>query len=456
MFTFPVGFFNFIVSSGGGGTTDPYAADVVLFLKGNGTNGSTAITDSSPSPKTISVFGNAQISTAQSKYGGSSLLFDGSGDYLTTTPLNLVNVDFTVEYWIYVLTAKLGVILSSYTFPNQANTFVTHTNWGIITAQNGLVGADTPAITNNTWIHVAITYLQSSNQLKIYLNGVLSQSKSVTINSQHSTCWIGGAPNDNNLGSWWLHAYVDSLRVTRGVVRYTSNFNPETDTYLNSSSETTDPYGNNVVLFLKGDGTNGSTNILDSSPNPKTISVFGTAQISTAQSKYGGSSLYFDGTNNCFIGTPVDSIYTLGSSNFTLEMWVYPFAVNPNGIMAWNNSAVFPSIVTLNPVYGNFDTTFSFWRQNATVTNLQNLTTNVWQHHALVREGNSFRWYLNGVLTVSFSSNESFTGSRIVIGANGVNNYLSFARFYLSHLRLTKAVRYTANFNPETNTYLNV
>jgi hypothetical protein len=219
---------------------------------------------------------------------------------------------------------------------------------------------------------------------------------------------------------------------------------------------TTDPYAANVVLFLKGDGTNGSTAITDSSPSPKTISVFGNAQISTAQSKYGGSSLYFDGTNNCFIGTPVDSIYTLGSSNFTLEMWVYPFAANPNSIMAWNDSAVFPSIVTLNPVYGNFATTFSFWRQNAAVTNLQNLTTNVWQHHALVREGNNFRWYLNGVLTVSFSSSESFTGSRIVIGTNGVNNYLSFARFYLSHLRLTKAVRYTANFNPETNTYLNV
>jgi hypothetical protein len=43
-----------------------------------------------------------------------------------------------------------------------------------------------------------------------------------------------------------------------------------------------------------------------------------------------------------------------------------------------------------------------------------------------------------------------------VIGTNGVNGFLEFARFYLSHLRLTKAVRYTANFNPETDTYLNI
>jgi hypothetical protein len=214
-----------------------------------------------------------------------------------------------------------------------------------------------------------------------------------------------------------------------------------------------DPFAANVVLFLKGNGSS----IIDSSPTPKTISVFGTAQISTAQSKYGGSSLYFDGTNNCFIGTPVDSIYTLGSDNFTLEMWVYPYSTSPNGIMAWNANATMPSLATLNPVYSNFGGTFSFWRQNATVTGLQQLTINTWQHHALVRSGNNFKWFLNGTLTVSFSSTESFTGERIVIGTNGgVNDYLAFAQFYLSHLRLTKAVRYTSTFNPETDTYLNV
>jgi hypothetical protein len=200
-----------------------------------------------------------------------------------------------------------------------------------------------------------------------------------------------------------------------------------------------DPYLSSVVLFLKGNGTNGSTNIIDSSPTPKTISVFGTAQISTAQSKYGGSSLYFDGTNNCFIGTPVDSIYTLGSDNFTLEMWVYPFSAAPNGIMAWNANATMPSLATLNPVYSNFGGAFSFWRQDATVTGLQQLTINTWQHHALVRSGNNFKWFLNGALTVSFSSSESFTGERIVIGTNGVNGFLAFARLYLSHLRLTKS-----------------
>jgi hypothetical protein len=61
---------------------DPYYGNVSLLLRGNGTNGSTTIIDSSPSPKTVTAFGNAQISTAQSKFGGSSIAFDGTGDYL--------------------------------------------------------------------------------------------------------------------------------------------------------------------------------------------------------------------------------------------------------------------------------------------------------------------------------------------------------------------------------------
>ena len=212
----------------------------------------------------------------------------------------------------------------------------------------------------------------------------------------------------------------------------------------------------NVILFLKS-VFNNTTNIIDSSPNAKSIDVFGTATISTAQSKYNGSSIYFDGSINCYIATPGDSIYTLGMDNFTLEMWIYPFTSSPNGIMGWNNSITLGNMVTGNPAYSDFGGSFSWWRQNGAVNALQNLTINTWQHHALVRDGNNYRWYLNGILTRSFTSTESLTGSRICIGTNAASsNFLAFAQFYLSHLRLTKAIRYTANFNPETDTGLNV
>ena len=51
--------------------------DVSLLLKGEGTNGSTTIVDSSPSPKSVAALNGAQISTAQSKFGSASIAFDG-------------------------------------------------------------------------------------------------------------------------------------------------------------------------------------------------------------------------------------------------------------------------------------------------------------------------------------------------------------------------------------------
>ena len=63
--------------------------------------------------------GNAQISTAQSKVGGSSLYLDGTGDYLTiptNTSFNLGNVNFTIECWI-----KTGVYSSSEAVLNQSD-----------------------------------------------------------------------------------------------------------------------------------------------------------------------------------------------------------------------------------------------------------------------------------------------------------------------------------------------
>jgi hypothetical protein len=91
------------------GPTDPYFSNVSLLLHGDGTNGSTTIVDSSASPKTLTAFGNAQISTAQSKFGGSSIAFDGTGDYLSissSNDLTLGTSDFTLETWARLATVS--------------------------------------------------------------------------------------------------------------------------------------------------------------------------------------------------------------------------------------------------------------------------------------------------------------------------------------------------------------
>ena len=233
MFTFPVGFFNLIASGGGGGTTDPFAANVVLFLKGDGTNGSTNIVDSSPTPKTISVFGNAQISTAQSKYSGSSLLFDGSGDYLTvTSSTTLQNSDYTLEAWVYVSGAS-GTQMIASTTPAVVSQGIA------LKIQNGFLGFESGggqpnlisslAVTGNQFNHLGLS--KQGNNYIFSVNGVIQTISNATLVSGHGTMHI--ASNARFDFAYFLNGYIDSLRVTQGIARYTANFNPETDTYLN-------------------------------------------------------------------------------------------------------------------------------------------------------------------------------------------------------------------------------
>ena len=229
MFTFPVGFFNPIVSGG----VDPFAANVALFLKGNGSNGSTNIIDSSPNPKTISVFGTAQISTAQSKYGGSSLFSTDTtlGSFVqATTTINLSN--YTFEVWIYQTvvsdwTLFAGSMVGDVDFSingSQIRIGRTNVSWDITT---------NVAFTYNTFQHIAFS--RSNYTQKIFLNGleVFSSNYEIPLTATNPRVMC---TRDNFQGTFVRQlygGYVDSVRLTDSVGRYTTTFNPETDTYLN-------------------------------------------------------------------------------------------------------------------------------------------------------------------------------------------------------------------------------
>ena len=94
---------------------DPYWSSVSLLLHMNGSNGSTTFTDSSSNNYTVTAYGHAQISTAQSKFGGASGLFDGSVDYIRATPSTNLQFggDFTLELQVYPLGTGDYIIGSS-------------------------------------------------------------------------------------------------------------------------------------------------------------------------------------------------------------------------------------------------------------------------------------------------------------------------------------------------------
>ena len=73
---------------------------ISLLLHFDGSDGATTTTDDGPDERTITLAGNAQLDTAQKKFGTASLLLDGNGDLASAADdgdFDFGSGDFTVE-----------------------------------------------------------------------------------------------------------------------------------------------------------------------------------------------------------------------------------------------------------------------------------------------------------------------------------------------------------------------
>jgi hypothetical protein len=211
-------------------TPDPNFSSVELLLHMDGTNGSTTFTDSSSNSLTVTANGNAQISTAQSKFGGASGLFDGNGDYLLV-PADGTAIgtgDFTIEGWIRTIAGNGYRCIVSLDPSSDNNSLYVISN-AIIWYDSG-DRCQSTTFSNDVWYHVAVT--RSSGTVRVFLDGTVSGTTfSSTANIGNNTTRIstrGAATGE------WFHGYIDDLRITKGVARYTANFTAPTAPFPDS------------------------------------------------------------------------------------------------------------------------------------------------------------------------------------------------------------------------------
>lgn len=209
---------------------DPFFSSVSMLLHGNGVDGSQVFTDSSSFARTISVSGNAKISTTQSKFGGASMFFDGTGDYaqFATNPSNAA---YTVECWCYVSNIQGYVWFLSQHMrisPGSGGWTIQYT-------------PDTPIITSkavslNTWTHLAFSCSSSTGPARFFVDGVLATT--LTEASFTTPTGIMGlaiaSSLDRDTTGPKFNGYIDDFRYTVGVARYTANFTPPTSAYPDS------------------------------------------------------------------------------------------------------------------------------------------------------------------------------------------------------------------------------
>jgi len=446
-----------------GPSADPYSDYVSLLLHGNGTNGSTTFTDSSSNVHTVTANGDAEISTTQSKFGGASMYFDGSGDYLTLatdSSLDLGAGDFTFELWVYILSQTDDMMVgSSSAYVNvqlfRINTGGNYENLTVYLNSGSVIQIQNSGVTVNSWHHLALT--RSGSTVRVFVDG--TPVASATNSGSVAVDKIGAFYYQGNLfGSFYVNGYIDDLRVTKGVARYTSNFTPPTAELPDPS----DPDFDSVSLLLHGDGTNGSTTFIDSSNNSHTVTPGGDAEISTTQSKFGGASMYFDGDGD-YLSIPDDTSLHLGSDDFTFEFWTYlnsttgdltnKRTISTDGVQYLYFRVTDGSLLTWITSDGStWDIAENFGFGNTT------LSTGQWYHIALVRNGTEISTYVDGTkspntITTSAAIQNGSTYP-LVIGADvAYGNYLDG---YIDDFRLTQGVaRYTSNFTPPTAPFPN-
>jgi hypothetical protein len=221
---------------------DVYFPQTKLLLPFDGVNSATTTNDLSNSNHAATFVGNAQISTAQSKFGGSSLYVDGTGDYLTlldSSDWDVGNQSFTAECWIYpVASPNQPIIMGQWNnpyswalmFSNNSNRYLRFA-FKVGAAYNDNISSTAVAL--NTWSHVALVR-DTNNVFNMYLNGVSIYNTTITgtADAAASVFSVGGNAAGTN-----FNGYIDSLRFTKGMARYTSTFTPPTTTFLTSAGD---------------------------------------------------------------------------------------------------------------------------------------------------------------------------------------------------------------------------
>ena len=453
-----VGFYTVRVSTIGGTSTENvfYTIDCddlnVLLLHLDGADNSTTITDASINDHNVTCKADAKLKTAVKKFGTASCYFDGTGDYLelpNSDSWNFGSGDFTIDFWIYkTLTgssamAVLGGLNDHWLsigmnwYSNTRHVIFassTGNSWDLLSGDGGGNGIGVNSVlTNDTWHHFAL--VRNGNQWMTFVDGIMdiNTTRAGTLANPATTKSIGRWGGD---ATPKIKGYLDEFRITKGLARWTSNF---------------DPLADREVLKLGMEGASGSTVITDSSAYPKYVTACGNTTISTVKSMYGGSSVYLDGGTSNYLAIQSSPDFYFGSEDFSIDCW---FNIdNTTGhktIFAGSSDWWLGAQVSGNMMcyYSSSNgTSWDLISDSNGGTGSITITPNTWHHFAYVRNGDIWTGYIDGhqdfTKTVSGALVSKSENKRIGLWGNSTYGYEG----YIDEFRMTKGVRWTSDFD---------
>jgi hypothetical protein len=486
--------------------------DINVAIRGltSGASAGTAKTVGLGTTSTANAPSHPIISATESKWYDGAAYFDG-GDYGEIVGMTIDNTfvqgDYTIEGWVYPTdtneSGAWGITGNQY--------FGTRIQGGSDNFQ--FSGGGTPAISmgtslkRNTWNHLSM--VKSGTTGYGFVNGILVGTTTVSSPSVSSTNLRIGLYYST---VYLFRGYLQDFKIYKGLAKYTENFTPpqpicgfSTDLAIQTGFTTTtatgallssvvglgststlafsadlnlasvtsitsssgistlpDPYAQNLVLALPLANITGVGNSFTNDRNTqiriaslvgggstKTITNVGVSTVSLGStSKWYGNTASFNGSTG-FLSIPYSTDFDFSSSNFTIECWFNPSILSgEKGIIGINGT----SQSTTGIVIRTSGTTLQFWVNgfNTITSQSGSISSNLWNHIALVRNSSTNLLFLNGTLVASSTATPSMgTITNVVVGRTYGDSSSEYSNGYLQDLKIYKGTaKYTTNFTP--------
>jgi hypothetical protein len=462
------------------GSGDPYWSNVTLLLTGDSN-----FADLSSGNTTVTQVGGGRIETGVKKFGAGCIDLSTANSYLVLDPavMNFGTGDFTMEAWIYKTSATSWFNIFGAGGTTKSNTASSGSTSNIAvgfagdgsgntyeTWLGGSQNVTTVSLPTAQWVHVAFT--RSSGTVRTFINGTVVTSYTNTNNiSTPVNAFIGTWPHA--VTGYTLQGYIDEIRFTKGVARYTANYTVPSAASPTSVGANADAYWSNVSLLLKGDGS-----LTDSSTNTKTLTTNGTVSVSSSVVKYGTGSISLTANgstnyDNYLSMSAAHNDFVFGTGDFTVESWIYINGANAPHAGGYHDSQIvcyFPTSSEIGWMFGvggsttatGTSLTFTYsatgntsspsWYGNVSAN--YSFTYGQWYHVAASRSGTTTYLFVNGTQigsgTLPDNNIACNADCRLQVGERSWGgNYKFPLNGYIDDLRITKGVaRYTAAFTP--------
>ena len=236
------------------GTIESKSLDNKIFIDGKVTG---FVEASTRSGKTLTANGDAQISTAQKKFGTASLLLDGTGDYVSLASSNDFGFgtdNFSVNFWIRLdaiggTAQNLFDMRAGSASDTAIRLYTTSGNLYFDVGGTAQITANS-ALSATTFHHIVID--RSNSNTKLFVDGTQVGSTYTDTNNYGNIkpLVIGAAYDGSNASD----GHIEDFRVVKGASIYSSNFSAPTSRHIVTAE---------TVLMARFDGTNGATTFED-------------------------------------------------------------------------------------------------------------------------------------------------------------------------------------------------